>query len=104
MKVPGQALFCSVYVFYWDGYLGNDLIMASKQQHGTAAEFILKADIREQWHSAKVKNNDYAVKVQKKMIWLSMLKKMLRKRMYSYLKGNYYIYASKMVKKKRTSF
>ena len=54
--------------------------MASKQQHGPAAEFILKADIREQWHSAKVKNNDYAVKVQKKMIWLSMLKKNAKKK------------------------
>lgn len=75
MKVPGQALSCSVYVFYWDGYLANDLIMAFKQQHGTAAEFILTADIREQWHSAKVKNSDDAVKGQKKTIRLSMLKK-----------------------------
>lgn len=49
--------------------------MASKQQHGTAAEFILKADIRQQWHSAKVKNNDNAVEGQRKKIWLCKKKK-----------------------------
>ena len=80
MKVPSQALSCSVYVFYWDGYLGNDLIMASKQQHGTAAEFILKADIRQQWHSAKVKNNDNAVEGQRKRYGYVKKKKCLKKK------------------------
>ena len=78
LKVPRQALSCSVYVFYWDGYLGNDLIMASKQQRGTAAEFILKADIRQQWHSAKVTNNDNAVEGKERRY--GYVKKMLKKK------------------------
>ena len=52
--------------------------MASKQQCGTAAEFILKADIRQQWHSAKVTNNDNAVEGKERRY--GYVKKMLKKK------------------------
>lgn len=60
--------------FYWGvggSYLRNHPIVASKHQHGTAPELVLKEYVKQQQQSVKVKKK-HAAEAQGEKMWLAV--------------------------------